>query len=721
MTFCFTGILSIAAYSQQKNYSSHSMNENEHSLTNILRKKEDMPREVFLVSVRQLLAKDDTSAVERQEASYILGRFFQNSSQDEEKKQALAMFSQSQKVSALRRLSQWHIVELAAVLGPEKLVRSTLTQLANEGKETQDKERIEYCLAQSYLRTNTVDKAEPLLKKIHTTAINSNYALGSAYYLGEMAISRTMASGHASKNITESHSLGISSDLKEGVSLFCQYLETSPVGHFAPVIIDRLTKLKITGEPLASMVQGALAYSYYSNSHWREALDLWSKVKAGTNRKLEICTCLAKLGLISQAEDALLKYIRLKPSDPDYVSVVDTICKSLSKTEAIALWQRILSAKPKALDVVLWNIAIRSKPPGSLQCYKELLSRYPSSPFAAESQWWLLWDACRHNTQRDLDPIINLAARSAQKFSHARAAPRFLFWAGKLSERKGQLKQAQSYYNQTVRLFPADYYGFRAADRLSILAGKQSIYTWDSPMPRHQSINWVWPLPADLVRRLNKIEEEPLWELLRLHQYDEALDFVSAKQPQLEAWLYVKLHQPAKTIASANKSLTGSPKFDTIWQYAFPLLYSQEINHNCQAAHNVDSNLMHALVRQESYYDARSLSPAGAIGLTQLLPSTAISIAKNLHLYYKGSEQLYDPGFNLKLGTQYVSTLLALFHNKALYAVASYNSGPAPISSLLSKPKCSDPDIFLETIPYSETRDYIRQVFRSFWIYNYIY
>ncbi len=696
----------------------------------ILEAKDELTQEQFSDSLQKLLAKADLSDSQRREASYVLGRSLLTSSKDSEKKQALALFDQSQALSALSTLSRWHIVELATSLGQEKLVRRNLEQLLNESKEKDEKARAQYALAQSYLRTNTIDQAVPLFKVIRENAKTTNYALGSAYYLGEIALSQAEAAVKSATDKTRPATSKTNIQIKdlasyrEGISLFCHYLQTSPTGHFAPVIIDRLTKLTNQPGPLSAPVQDALAYAYFNNSRWRQALDLWIKSKTDSNRKLEVATCLFKLGFSSQAENALIRSIQLRPEDRRWPSVANMICAPLSKTEAIKLWQRILTTKPKAIDVALWNIAIRSQPPLSLLSYKELLNRYPNSSYAAESQWWLFWDRCQHKRNNEAQQLIDLANNSAKKYSNAKSAPRFLFWAGKLSERTGDKRQAESYYNKTAGLFPAEYYGFRAQDQLLFINKKQHIYTWGGFVHHIRSTNWSWPTPTELATHTNNLEDEPLWELLRLRQYDEALNFVQGNQTQLKAWIYARLNQPSKTITIANASLRGKPSSEPLWQYAFPLLYSQEIDSNSRATGNVDANLVRALVREESYYDPKALSLAGAVGLSQLLPGTARSVARKSNITLASASQLFDPVVNLKLGTEYISSLLSLLQNNALFAVASYNSGSGPITSLLGKLRASgtgDLDIFLEEIPYAETRDYVRNVFRSYWIYESIY
>ncbi len=125
---------------------------------------------------------------------------------------------------------------------------------------------------------------------------------------------------------------------------------------------------------------------------------------------------------------------------------------------------------------------------------------------------------------------------------------------------------------------------------------------------------------------------------------------------------------------------------------------------------DVDAAVLRGVVRQESVFDPRVKSHAGAVGLMQLMPTTARSLSRSvLHTSYKGGF-LYDPGVNASLGAAYLKRLLEQFDGSTILALAAYNGGPSRIARIAREnPRLSEDELF-ETIPLFETRDYVRRV-----------
>jgi soluble lytic murein transglycosylase len=124
----------------------------------------------------------------------------------------------------------------------------------------------------------------------------------------------------------------------------------------------------------------------------------------------------------------------------------------------------------------------------------------------------------------------------------------------------------------------------------------------------------------------------------------------------------------------------------------------------------VDPAVLRGLVRQESVFDARAKSHAGAVGLMQLMPATAKSLSRSvLHSRYR-NDFLYDPGSNAALGAAYLKRLIGQFDGSTVLALAAYNGGPSRIARIAREnPRLAEDELF-ETIPVFETRDYVRRV-----------
>lgn len=124
------------------------------------------------------------------------------------------------------------------------------------------------------------------------------------------------------------------------------------------------------------------------------------------------------------------------------------------------------------------------------------------------------------------------------------------------------------------------------------------------------------------------------------------------------------------------------------------------------------------LIRAESAWQPDARSHADAHGLMQLLPGTAKSMAQQLGLAWNGTSSLYEPDLNIQLGTRYLSQQAARFGNSPWLASAAYNAGPAPVQRWLSQRSDRPADVFIETIPYHETREYVARVLAFSVIYD---
>ena len=152
---------------------------------------------------------------------------------------------------------------------------------------------------------------------------------------------------------------------------------------------------------------------------------------------------------------------------------------------------------------------------------------------------------------------------------------------------------------------------------------------------------------------------------------------------------------------------------------AYPLAFREQIAKAARHA-SIPPDLLQALMREESALDPNALSSAGALGLTQLMPSTARSIAQRLKIRGYSTPQLADPEVNIRIGAAYLGKLYRRFHHPAL-ALASYNAGPGTVTGWMKARGALPLDVFVEEIPLDETRTYVKRCLRSFAAYQYLY
>jgi soluble lytic murein transglycosylase len=156
------------------------------------------------------------------------------------------------------------------------------------------------------------------------------------------------------------------------------------------------------------------------------------------------------------------------------------------------------------------------------------------------------------------------------------------------------------------------------------------------------------------------------------------------------------------------------------WHLLFPQPYWTELVAD-SGTNGLDPYLVASLIRQESEFNAGAVSRANAYGLMQLIPSTGKSMAKKEGLKRYDTRQLLDPTVNLQLGTRNLKGVLDRFGGQVEYALAAYNAGDSPVRQWIAAGDYKDVPEFVESIPYSETRDYVQAILRNREMYRALY
>lgn len=151
----------------------------------------------------------------------------------------------------------------------------------------------------------------------------------------------------------------------------------------------------------------------------------------------------------------------------------------------------------------------------------------------------------------------------------------------------------------------------------------------------------------------------------------------------------------------------------------FPIEYAEKIKKNAQLQ-ALDTFILYGLIRRESMFDEAANSPAGALGLMQIMPGTGKQIAKEMQLPWKSGRRLLDASVNLKFGAYYYKQMLENFSGNFILATAAYNAGPSRVNKWLEIDKDYQADIWVETIPYKETRAYVAAVLTYALVYQHL-
>jgi soluble lytic murein transglycosylase len=157
------------------------------------------------------------------------------------------------------------------------------------------------------------------------------------------------------------------------------------------------------------------------------------------------------------------------------------------------------------------------------------------------------------------------------------------------------------------------------------------------------------------------------------------------------------------------------------WRVLYPTPYRDAVQQSSRTT-GIPFLLTCSVIRQESLWDRAAVSRSGARGLMQLMPATAAWLARKYGLRFNPPECYEDPSWNTRAGSAYLKELYARYHGRLDLALAAYNAGPSRVDEWLRRPRSpQDPDLFVESIPFKETRSYVRRIMLNCWEYARLY
>lgn len=200
-------------------------------------------------------------------------------------------------------------------------------------------------------------------------------------------------------------------------------------------------------------------------------------------------------------------------------------------------------------------------------------------------------------------------------------------------------------------------------------------------------------------------------------EWNAALSLMNDKEKLVAAKLASQWNWHSEAIRSASKS-----SYRDRLRLRFPLAHGEIVAQQAKDT-GLAVDWIYAIIRQESMFMSDARSPVGAMGMMQLLPSTAKLVARKEQLSYRGSKDLLNPETNIMLGTLFMSQLMERFNNNIVLATAAYNAGPHRVDKWLANehyPENIPGDIWIEMIPFKETRHYVKKVLSYQVIYQHL-
>ena len=341
--------------------------------------------------------------------------------------------------------------------------------------------------------------------------------------------------------------------------------------------------------------------------------------------------------------------------------------------------------------------------------FSDVVRRFPTSDLAPVSLFRAATIAYAAGSfdaaARDFDALI-------AKYPRAADVTAARYWAGRARERNGDRTRATKYWREVIATDPLSYYATKSALRLGIAPWKPTQSRGDvSPSSALQRV----AIRTALLDALGMNTEEGF-------EYD-ALASVSTSSPDsliAAADVLAQRGEMSRAMALARRALAASAPRDThLFRLAYPLAFGDVIRAEA-TARRVDPALAAGLIHQESSFNPRATSRAGAVGLMQVLPSVGAAIAKALRIASYERVLLYQPDVNVRLGMAHLDAMVRQYP-RIEYALAAYNAGGAPVRRWRAKRGTDDPELFVERIPYDETRDYVRILLRNQAMYRALY
>ncbi|WP_446744536.1 lytic transglycosylase domain-containing protein [Silvibacterium acidisoli] len=375
---------------------------------------------------------------------------------------------------------------------------------------------------------------------------------------------------------------------------------------------------------------------------------------------------------------------------------------------------------------------LRKDFPTAIQYYGELAKRFPRScesphsgpcsNYSPSSHWRAAWLNYRLGQYAEAARLFD---EQIQFYRGGKEIPAALYWRGRVyDQEEHKPAMAAAYYQAVSRVYRHYYYAALADQRLTALGSVSpaSFSTLNSLEPES-----IPELSDDVPEDDPHVVKARLLANAGLNEYIapeiRAADGSREWGAFAEAEIYSSYGETAKAVRLLKRAIpfyTSAP-VDSMplayWHILFPQPYWGEIKESSER-NGLDPYMVASLIRQESEFNPLAVSNKNAYGLMQLLPSVGKSMAKQEGIHGLRTDQLLDPIMNIRLGTRYLRQTLDKFGGHPEYAFAAYNAGDNRVTDWQSIGNYRDMDEFVESIPFTETRDYVQAIIRNQEIYR---
>jgi soluble lytic murein transglycosylase len=381
----------------------------------------------------------------------------------------------------------------------------------------------------------------------------------------------------------------------------------------------------------------------------------------------------------------------------------------------------------KALMSAANRYLLLNRPENYVPLNQTIYQDFPAAPQAALSHWKVTFQAYLHDRE-EASRLLREHLRQYPGHSTAGAA---LYFLGRLLERTGDVAGARACYQKLAAAFENHYYAMLARERLKTTppAGAPSAeitqfvaairFATAAPVATQAAA----PTEARIERArllrsagLNDLADSELRFGMRTDGQPAllAMELAESADAPYQAMRIMKSNSPEYL----NLPVPAAPR--KYWELLFPLPYRSDLLRTAQDR-SLDPYLLAGLIRQESEFNPEAVSRANAYGLTQIRPATGRQFARKSGVSKFTTRVLSQPAANLKIGCSILRSMLDQQGGKVEQTLAAYNAGPLRVVEWMAWSKYREPAEFVESIPFTETRDYVQAVLRNAEMYRRLY
>jgi soluble lytic murein transglycosylase len=356
------------------------------------------------------------------------------------------------------------------------------------------------------------------------------------------------------------------------------------------------------------------------------------------------------------------------------------------------------------------------------QYYSYLAAHFPAHKNAAAAHWRAGWLSYRMGQWADAARLFD---EQIHNYPSSKEAASALYWQARLFETQDHnTARAVANYRTLVRVYQHYFYAQMARQRLAALGNAPA-----APDPTLDRIQppAVPPLEASFPTDSPHMAKARLVANAGLNDYvaqEISADPDSGSWSALaEAQIYASYGEAFRAMRALKRALPSAATAPiksiplAYWRILFPKPWWDAIEEE-SAKNNLDPYLVASLIRQESEFNPTAISHANAYGLMQLLPSVGRSMAREEGNAHFQTFHLLDPATNIRLGTRNLRQTLNKFGGVTEYALAAYNAGDERVTDWQAAGPYSGIDEFVESIPFTETREYVESILRNVEIYR---